>query len=89
MLNQLFKQLELKVDDAIDNLQLLAIEKGDLLDKISKLQHDNNDLRQSQTKLEQNLNSLLHKLNGISDETLLELNKNSVDTSRPIETISA
>jgi len=65
MLNQLLQQLEAKIDDAMDTIQLLVLENDELKDKLASLETDNNSLKSRQVQWEQNLSAIIQKLNAI------------------------
>ncbi|MDB6096274.1 MAG: Cell division protein ZapB [Francisellaceae bacterium] len=78
MLNQLLQQLETKIDDAVDNIQLLVLENEELKEKLSAhealkqklaaIETDNNFLKTRQVQWEENLAALLQKFNAASIE---------------------
>lgn len=63
MFNQLLQQLETRIDDAMDTIQLLILENDELKDKLESSETEKNNLKTRQAQWEQNLNTILKKLN--------------------------
>lgn len=76
MSDRLLVQLEVKIDDMIDTLQILRLQVSDLEEKNGTLQTENTALKTRQTQWEQGLTTLLNKLDDVnpsSSEEALEI----------------
>lgn len=76
MSDRLLVQLEVKIDDMIDTLQILRLQVSDLEEKNGALQTENTALKTRQTHWEQGLTTLLNKLDDVnpaSSEEALEI----------------
>lgn len=62
MSEQLLTQLEKKIDNAIENIELLRLQIEELEEKNAKLQDENATFKSRQSQWEQGLTKLLHKL---------------------------
>lgn len=78
MSTQLLEQLEEKIDNAIEVIELLRLQIEELEEQNADLQQDNQVLKGRQTEWEHSLASLLNKLDGAS------LGSDKVDM-RPVE----
>ncbi len=63
MLNQLLQQLETKITDATDTIQLLVLDNDELKDMVSALSAENVQLKANKAQWEQNLSTMLQKFN--------------------------
>jgi cell division protein ZapB len=79
MSEQLLTQLEEKIDNAIENIELLRLQIEELEEKNTLLQNENTTLKNRQFQWEQGLTKLLHKLDDDSEFTT-QAEKNSVET---------
>jgi cell division protein ZapB len=66
MSNRLLEQLEEKIDNAIEAIELSRLQIEELEEKNLKLQNENATLKSRQTQWEHSLTSLLGKLDGAS-----------------------
>lgn len=69
MSNQLFVQLEVKIDDMIETLEILRLQVSDLEEKNQILHTENTTLKGRQSEYEQGLTSLMRKLDHVSSTT--------------------
>ncbi len=66
MSHNLLVQLEVKIDDLLDTLEILRLQVSDLEEKNTKLQVDNTALKTRQSEWEQSLTTLLSKLDDVN-----------------------
>lgn len=69
MSNHLLIQLEVKIDDMIETLEILRLQVSDLEAKNDTLQTENAALKTRQSQWEQSLTTLLNKLEDVNPET--------------------
>lgn len=62
---QLLEQLEAKIDETIETIEILRLQIEELEEKNLQLQDDNNVLRDKYTAWEKTLSSMLNKLNNL------------------------
>ncbi len=79
MSEQLLTQLEEKIDNAIENIELLRLQVEELEEKNAKLQNENATFKTRQSQWEQGLTKLLNKLDDISHESIVQVEKNKVE----------
>jgi len=76
MSSQLLQQLEAKVEQTVETIELLRLQIEELEQKNTKLQDDNNVLKDKHEVWEKTLYTMLHKLSGI--ENAMEDNEKSI-----------
>ena len=69
MSNRLLEQLEKRIDDIIETMDLLRLQVEELEEKNSLLHNENHALKSRQSQWEQNLNALLNKLDDIGADS--------------------
>jgi cell division protein ZapB len=69
MSSQLLEQLESKIDDTIETIEILRLQIEELEEKNIKLQDENNVLKDKHTAWEKTLNAMLSKLKNIESAT--------------------
>ena len=74
MSNQLLQQLEIKVDQAVESIEIMRLQIEELEEKNTALQKDNNILKDKQETWEKTLHSMLNKLNSV-DSALQDAEK--------------
>ena len=75
MSNALLLQLEVKLDDMIETLEILRLQVSDLEEKNEALQTENALLKTRQSQWEQGLSSLLNKLEHVNPDSIQETNR--------------
>lgn len=65
MSGQLLEQLESKIDETIETIEIMRLQIEELEEKNLKLQDDNNVLKDKYTAWEKTLYSMLNKLNNL------------------------
>ncbi len=68
MSNQLLEQLEVKIDDIIETVEILRLQVEELESKNEGLQAENMSLKNRQAHWEKGLSSLLNKLDDVQPE---------------------
>ncbi|HQZ87717.1 MAG TPA: cell division protein ZapB [Gammaproteobacteria bacterium] len=74
MSNALLLQLEVKLDDMIETLEILRLQVSDLEEKNDALQTENAALKTRQSQWEQGLSSLLNKLDHVNPDSVQKAN---------------
>ena len=65
MSNQLLEQLEAKIDETVETIEILRLQIEELEEKNTKLQDENQVLKDKHLAWEQTLNSMLSKLRSL------------------------
>ncbi len=65
MSSQLLQQLEAKVDETVETIEIMRLQIEELEEKNIKLQDDNNVLKDKHETWEKTLHSMLNKLNNV------------------------
>ncbi len=65
MSGQLLEQLESKIDETIETIEIMRLQIEELEEKNLKLEDDNNVLKDKYTAWEKTLYSMLNKLNNL------------------------
>jgi len=68
MSNRLLEQLESKIDDVIETVEIMRLQIEELEEKNATLQAENAIFKSRQSEWEQGLTTLLNKLDDISPE---------------------
>jgi cell division protein ZapB len=69
MSNRLLEQLEKRIDDIIETIDLLRLQVEELEEKNVLLHNENHALKSRQSQWEQGLNTLLNKLDDVSTDS--------------------
>lgn len=69
MSSQLLEQLEAKVDETVEIIEIMRLQIEELEEKNVKLQDDNNVLKDKHEAWEKTLYSMLNKLNSVEHST--------------------
>jgi FtsZ-binding cell division protein ZapB len=75
MSNHLLVQLEVKIDDMIETLEILRLQVSDLEEKNNALHTENAALKARQFQWEQGLTTLLNKLEDGNSDPQAEINQ--------------
>lgn len=67
MSSQLLEQLEAKIDETVETIEILRLQIEELEEKNIKLQDDNNVLKDKHEAWERTLHSMLNKLNSVEN----------------------
>lgn len=79
MSNLLLEQLEVKIDDILDTIEIMRLQIEELETKNATLQNDNTALKSRQSQWEQGLTTLLNKLDDVAQST------NKTEPSRVVQ----
>ncbi|HEV2523735.1 MAG TPA: cell division protein ZapB [Gammaproteobacteria bacterium] len=75
MSNALLLQLEVKLDDMIETLEILRLQVSDLEEKNDAIQTENALLKTRQSQWEHGLSSLLNKLDHVNPDSIQETSR--------------
>ncbi|HXH54839.1 MAG TPA: cell division protein ZapB [Gammaproteobacteria bacterium] len=75
MSNALLLQLEVKLEDMIETLEILRLQVSDLEEKNDALKTENALLKTRQSQWEQDLSGLLNKLEHVNPDSIQESNR--------------
>ena len=67
MSSQLLEQLEAKIDETVETIEIMRLQIEELEEKNIKLQDDNNVLKDKHEVWERTLHSMLNKLNSVEN----------------------